>query len=98
MNLKIYSLLLAAVLAFSISTGMAVQSPTGKNEAEQKVLDFVTAFNEKNVDAMLALASARGGRMIDGQFKGQCAYAMYQLADGLIQSVWYFSAHACDKQ
>jgi len=36
------------------------------------------------------------GREIDGEFKGQCAYAMYQLNDGLIESVWYFSAHACD--
>jgi len=36
------------------------------------------------------------GREINGEFKGQCAYAMYQLADGLVESVWYFSAHDCE--
>lgn len=38
------------------------------------------------------------GRLKDGQFEGQCAYAMYHLTDGLIQSVWYFPAHPCDTQ
>jgi hypothetical protein len=37
----------------------------------------------------------QAGREIDGQFQGQCAYAMYELNDGLIESVWYFSAHTC---
>jgi len=152
MKIRIYKLLWITTLALSISTGMAGQSPSAKNDAEQKVLDFVTAFNQQDVDAMLAMASKdvawmsvsgetiskeasgaenlkasmqdyfsthpasisrieqiqssgpwittleRAGRMVDGQFKGQCAYAMYQLADGLIQSVWYFSAHPCDQQ
>jgi len=152
MNLKMYNLLLTTTLVLGISTGIAGQSPTGKNDAEQKVLDFVTAFNQQNVDAMLILARTdvtwmsvsgetiskeasgaedlkasmldyfsthpssfssieqiqssgpwvttleRAGRLVEGQFKGQCAYAMYQLADGLIRSVWYFSAHPCDKQ
>jgi len=152
MNLKMHSLLLIVTLVLSISTGTAGQSPTGKNDAEQKVLDFVTAFNQQDVNAMLALASTdvtwmsvsgetiskeasgaedlkasmlsyfsthtssfssiaqiqssgpwvttleRAGRLVEGQFKGQCAYAMYELADGLIRSVWYFSAHPCDRQ
>ena len=140
-------LLLIAIAVLFTSTGMAA-----KNKTEQKVLDFVTAFNQQDVSAMLALASGnvswmsvsgesiskeasgaeslktamqdyfsshptsfsvieqiqssgpwvttleRAGRLVDGQFKGQCAYAMYHLEDGLIQSVWYFSAHPCDKQ
>lgn len=38
----------------------------------------------------------QAGRESDGEFKGQCAYAMYQLRDGVIESVWYFDAHSCD--
>jgi len=152
MSRKIYNRLLIAVLVLSISIGMAGQSLSGKNDAEQKVLDFVTAFNQQDVEAMLTLASTdvtwmsvsgetiskeasgvedlkasmlayfsthplsfssieqiqssgpwvttleRAGRLVEGQFKGQCAYAVYQLADGLIRSVWYFSAHPCDMQ
>ena len=124
----------------------------GQSKAEQQVMAFVTAFNDKNVDAMLNLATdnvswmsiageslaaeasgsgdlkaamqdyfsshpdsyskirqiqssgpwvttlEHAGRDIDGQFKGQCAYAMYQLKDDLIKSVWYFSAHPCDEE
>jgi len=40
----------------------------------------------------------QAGREIDGQFKGQCAYAVYKLGQGLIKSVWYFSAHPCDPE
>jgi len=118
--------------------------------AQRTVENFVTAFNEQDVEAMLnlatddvvwmsvagesigveangsqALKAAMGdyfsshpgsyskirqiqssgpwvttlehaGREVDGQFKGQCAYAMYQLKEGLIKSVWYFSAHTCE--
>jgi len=37
------------------------------------------------------------GRMVDGVFSGQCAYAMYQFDNDLIKSVWYFSAHTCEE-
>lgn len=124
----------------------------GQSAAEKTVLDFVSAFNQQDVDAMLILASEdlswmsiagstvaveaagsqnmkaamldyfaghpasrskiiqiqssgtwvttleQAGREIDGQFEGQCAYAMYQLEKDLIKSVWYFSAHQCDPE
>lgn len=150
--MKTFRLLLLVFSTFCISTGIAAQTVIAKNETEQKILDFVTAFNQQDVSAMLELATAdvswmsvtgetiskeangakaletgmqdyfsshptsfsvieqiqssgpwvttleRAGRMVNGQFKGQCAYAMYQLEDSLIQSVWYFSAHPCDGQ
>jgi len=137
------------LLAFLICVFVVSAPEAGQSEDEQKVMAFVTAFNEQDVDAMLNLATenvvwmsvageniaveAKGsgnlkatmqdyfighptshskikqiqssgpwvttlehaGREIDGEFKGQCAYAMYQLNDGLIESVWYFSAHKC---
>lgn len=152
MNQKKLGLILVVTSVLCTSMTMADQSPGGKNAAEQKVLDFVSAFNQKDVDAMLTLASAdvtwmsisgakiiedaggaeslkssmqdyfstyptsfsvieqvqssgpwvttleRAGRKIDGQFKGQCTYAMYRLVNGLVQSVWYFPAHPCDTE
>ena len=151
MDLKTRSILaLFATLCVSVAT--AAQLPAGRNAAEQQVLDFVTAFNQQDVDAMLTLTSTditwmsisgatlgmetsgadelgssmrdyfsshpdsfskilqiqssgswvttleHAGRVIEGQFRGQCAYAMYQLSDNLIKSVWYFDAHPCDQR
>lgn len=116
---------------------------------QQTVQNFVTAFNQQDVETMLNLASddvvwmsvageiiaveaagssalktamqdyfsshpdsyskinqiqssgpwvttlEHAGRDVDGQFRGQCAYAMYRLNEGLIESVWYFAAHTC---
>lgn len=152
MILKILSMFLTVTLVLGTSMAPAGELPVGKSEAEQKVLDFVTAFNQQNIDGMLALASddvtwmsvsgesiskeasgaqnlkagmqdyfashatsfskikqiqssgpwvttlEHAGRLVDGRFEGQCAYAMYHLVDDLIQSVWYFSAHPCDRQ
>ena len=143
--MQYFKLLTFLICLFIISVAEAAQS-----EAELKVMAFVTAFNEQDVDAMLSLATenvvwmsvtgesiaveAKGsgnlkaamqdyftghpgsyskikqiqssgtwvttlehaGRKIDGEFKGRCAYAMYQLNDGMIESVWYFSSHKCD--
>ena len=142
-----YKILLLSICVI-LSSGIQA-SQTG---AEQKVTAFVTAFNKKDVDGMLKLASenirwmsiagesmateANGseqlktamidyfashpnsyskirqiqssrswvttlehaGAEIDGQFKGQCAYAMYQIEEGLIEFVWYFSAHQCEQE
>jgi hypothetical protein len=150
-----FALLLTCVLFISVADAgqsNADQPQIDQLGAEQKVMAFVTAFNEKDVDAMLSLATENvtwmsidgetiaaeasgsenlksamegyfashsssyskikqiqssgpwvttlehAGKDIDGQFKGQCAYAMYQFNDGLIQSVWYFSAHPCDQE
>jgi len=91
MKLKIYTALLTVALALSLSTGMAGQSPTGKNEAEQKVLNFVTAFNQQDVDAMLALASTDVTWMsVSGETISKEASGAENLKASMLD---YFSTH-----